>query len=90
MVAEHSECINDMYTLKWQVLRGTYFPKHLQWISHSTAFFHIYFYVFIYLAVPGLSCRMQNLLVAACELLVVVCGLYEEPPDQGSVLGPLR
>ena len=53
-----------------------YFPKHLQWISHSAAFFHIYFYMFIYLAAPGLSCRTQNLLVAACELLVVACGLY--------------
>ena len=82
MVAERSECINDMYTLKWQVLRDTYlsqwkiFPQTSPMDFSQRCFFRIYFYMFIYLAAPGLSCRTQNLLVAACELLVVACGLY--------------
>ena len=33
------------------------------------------FYVFIYLAVSGLSCRMQSLPCSAVGSLVVACGL---------------
>ena len=83
MVAEHSECINKVYTLKWQVLSDMYFIT-MKNISQNITngfltvllFFHIYFYMFIYLAMPGLSCRTQDLLVAAYELLVVAWGLY--------------
>ena len=36
-------------------------------------------YLFIYWAVTGLSCGMRDLLVAACKLLVLACGI--EFPD---------
>ena len=54
-------------------------------------------FLFIYLAVLGLSCSMQNRqsslqhagsLVLACEHLVAACGI--KFPDQGLNLGPLR
>ena len=32
-------------------------------------------YLFIYLAVLGLSCGMWDLLVVACQLLVAACGI---------------
>ena len=58
------------------------------------SFFNIYF-LFIYLAAPGLSCitwdlrwGMWDLLVAAFELLVAARGIYF--PDQGLNLGPLH
>ena len=52
--------------------------------------------LFIYLAVPGLSCSLGNLrsslqhvgfLAATCKLLLATCGTYF--PDQGLNLGPL-
>ena len=30
----------------------------------------------IYLGVPDLSCSTQDLLAAACELLIAACGIY--------------
>ena len=52
-------------------------------------------YIFIYLAVPGLICSMQDLylwhansLVAPCDLLAVACGIYF--PNQGLNLGPIH
>ena len=47
--------------------------------------------LFMYLAVPGPSCVMQDLIVAACRLLgllVVVCGIQFY--HQGSNLSPLH
>ena len=35
----------------------------------------IFFLIFIYLAVSGLSCGTRDLVVAACELLVSACGI---------------
>ena len=45
-----------------------------------TVFLKKYAYLFVYLAVQGLSCSMQDLsvagrLAAACKLLVVACGI---------------
>ena len=37
--------------------------------------FKIFIYLSVRLAVPGLSCPMQDLLVEACELSVVACGI---------------
>ena len=39
------------------------------------SFFFFNMYLFIYSAVPGLSCGMRDLLVVACRLLVAVCGI---------------
>ena len=36
----------------------------------------------IYLAVPGLSCSMKGILVAACKLLAVACGISFPTWDQ--------
>ena len=54
-----------------------------------------FFFLIIYLAVPGLSCSMRDLhfgmwdlLVVARKLLVAVCGI--KLPDQESNLGPLQ
>ena len=54
MVAEHSECINEVYTLKWQVLRDTYlsqwktFPKTSPVDFSQCCFFSCLFsYVFL-------------------------------------------
>ena len=74
------------------------FPFSCLW-THSSAqqnsfFFNIY--LFIYLAVPGLSCSTQDLfqlqhvesLVVAHGLLVVACGI--QFPDQGWNPGSLH
>ena len=40
----------------------------------SELFYYFLTFTF-YLAAPGRNCDMQDLLVAACELLVVTCGI---------------
>ena len=47
-----------------------------------------YYFYFIYLAVPGLSCGMWDLPYAACELLVAACEI--QFPSQGWNLSPLH
>ena len=47
------------------------------------------FILFIYLVVPGLSCSTQDLLVAACELLVAAC-MRDLVPHPGIEPGPLH
>ena len=42
----------------------------------SSFYFDIYPYLFItYLGVPGLGCGILDILVVACELLIVACGI---------------
>ena len=65
------------------IYKYLYIDVHNTFISvcmYMCIFLNIY--LFIYLAPPRLSCGMQALLVAACELLVAACRIYF--PDQGS------
>ena len=67
----------------------------LYFLGYSGQNIYIYFLIFIYLALLGLSCGTGELqwqhvgsLVAACELLIAACGI--QFPDQGLNLGPLH
>ena len=76
-------------------------PGHCDWHMNQAVLIryklHSFFFnLFIYVAVPGLSCSMQNLpsslrhvgsFLVACKLLVVACGI--QFPAQGSNPGPL-
>ena len=50
------------------------------------SFINFFLKIFLYLDVLGLSCSMWDILVMACELLVVACWIYL--PDLGSSPGP--
>ena len=59
-------------------------------LSHSNGFFFFFFSVclFIYLAVLGLSCGMQDLQLQHAGSSVAACGIMF--PDQGSNPAPLN
>ena len=67
-------CIKYVKTT-WHPLKG--FQGHFDYTQFSlyilTLF--IYFKIFIYLAVPGLSCSTQDLCCGVQDLLVAVCGI---------------
>ena len=44
----------------------------------------------IYLGVPDLSCSTQDLLAAACELLIAACGIYSSSLIRDRTLDPLH
>ena len=53
---------------------GTFYIRFLFSIFVLT--YQLYFFkIFIYLALLGLNCSMHDLIVMACELLLVVCGI---------------
>ena len=45
----------------------------LSFLVSGNSLYLIYLFIFIYLARPGLSCGMQDLLIVASEHLVAAC-----------------
>ena len=58
----------------WDLMKLSILPRGCSPVSLAFSFFLFNIYLFIYWAALGLSCHMW-IFVAACELLVVACGI---------------
>ena len=75
----------ELYFSRW----GSLFSQYFLFLFYFLQLKKIYL-LFTYLAAPGLSCGMWDLLVVACEFLLwtLICGLWDLVPWSGIEPGP--